>query len=71
VVTQDAARSESRIRQRLDTLGIIPYTIEQTLPNMEDVFISLIEADDRNDPADIAAHNPMDKAVDKPGKGRP
>jgi ABC-2 type transport system ATP-binding protein len=71
VVTQDAARSESRIRQRLNTLGIIPYTIEQTLPNMEDVFISLIEADDRNDPADIAAHNPMDKAVDKPGKGRP
>lgn len=51
VVTLDAAQAEKEICQKLDALGITRYNIEKILPNMEDVFISLIEEDDRNDPA--------------------
>ncbi len=68
VVTQDAAQAENQIRQTLDTRGISPYTIEQILPNMEDVFISLIEADDRNDPANKTTDSPIDKPMDKAGE---
>ncbi len=46
-VTHDPALAEKNIHQRLDQLGIIDFQIEQILPGMEDVFISLIEEDDR------------------------
>ena len=46
-VTHDSALAEKNIHQRLDQLGIIDFQIEQILPGMEDVFISLIEEDDR------------------------
>jgi ABC-2 type transport system ATP-binding protein len=48
VVTLDAGVAEKNIRQYLAHLGITDYTIKKILPGMEDVFISLIEADDRN-----------------------
>jgi ABC-2 type transport system ATP-binding protein len=48
VVTQDAVLARQSICQRLADLGITAYTIEKILPGMEDVFISLIEADDRS-----------------------
>jgi hypothetical protein len=34
-------------------LGITRYKIEKIMPGMEDVFISLIEADDRNEQAGL------------------
>ena len=49
VVTMDAVLAEKNIRQKLASLGISQYKIEKILPGMEDVFISLIEEDDRND----------------------
>lgn len=51
VVTRDAVQAQRSIRQRLADLKITAYTIEKILPGMEDVFISLIEADDRNQKA--------------------
>jgi ABC-2 type transport system ATP-binding protein len=48
VVTRDAVLAQQSICQRLADLGITAYTIEKILPGMEDVFISLIEADDRS-----------------------
>jgi len=51
VVTLDAVQAQRSIRQRLADLKITAYTIEKILPGMEDVFISLIEADDRNQKA--------------------
>jgi len=48
VDTPDAMSAEKTIRQKLNTLGITAYTLEKIMPGMEDVFISLIEADDRN-----------------------
>jgi ABC-2 type transport system ATP-binding protein len=46
-VTNDPALAEEKIHQRFDALGITDFQIEQILPGMEDVFISLIEEDDR------------------------
>ena len=48
VVTPDAVSAEKTIQQKLDTLGITGYSLEKIMPGMEDVFISLIETDDRN-----------------------
>jgi len=47
VVTVDAVLAETSIRQKLEHLKITRYKIEKILPGMEDVFISLIEEDDR------------------------
>ena len=51
VVTRDAVLAQKAICRRLADLKIDAYTIEKILPGMEDVFISLIEADDRNQKA--------------------
>ena len=51
VVTLDAVLAQKAICRRLSELAITAYTIEKILPGMEDVFISLIEADDRNQKA--------------------
>jgi ABC-2 type transport system ATP-binding protein len=51
VVTLDATLAEQAVRQKFEALGISRYAIEKILPGMEDVFISLIEADDRHHPA--------------------
>ncbi len=48
VVTPDAVSAEKTIQQKLGTLGITGYSLEKIMPGMEDVFISLIETDDRN-----------------------
>nr|NJM00854.1 ABC transporter ATP-binding protein [Desulfobacula sp.] len=47
VVTLDAGQAEKTIREKFKTLGLTNYTIETILPGMEDVFISLIEQDDK------------------------
>lgn len=49
VVTQDAELARKHIVRKLEELGVTPHRIEFILPGMEDVFISLIEADDRNE----------------------
>ena len=49
VVTIDAGSAEKKIRRRLFDLGINAGKLETILPGMEDVFISLIEADDQQD----------------------
>ncbi len=47
VVTLNAAPVEKAIRRHLETVGITQYSLEKIMPGMEDVFISLIEADDK------------------------
>jgi len=47
VKTRNADTAMGQIQSRLDGLGISEYRLEKILPGMEDVFISLIEADDR------------------------
>ncbi len=49
VTATDGVLAEQGIRRKLDALGITGYTVETILPGMEDVFISLIEADDRRE----------------------
>ncbi len=49
VVTMDTVLAERGIRRKFQDLGITGYKIEKILPGMEDVFISLIEENDRND----------------------
>jgi ABC-2 type transport system ATP-binding protein len=49
VTATDGAVAEQGIRRKLDALGLTGYTVETILPGMEDVFISLIEADDRRE----------------------
>jgi ABC-2 type transport system ATP-binding protein len=51
VVTPDAASTEKSIRQHLTVRGLTGYSLEKIMPGMEDVFISLIETDDRNSAA--------------------
>lgn len=48
VVTRDAVLAQRSVCQKLFDLKITDYKIEKILPGMEDVFISLIEEDDRN-----------------------
>lgn len=48
VVTPDAALAGPMIREKLDTMGMAQFRIEKILPGMEDVFISLIEQDDKD-----------------------
>ena len=47
VVTMDAALVQKEICRRLEDIGITGYKIERIMPGMEDVFISLIESDDK------------------------
>ena len=47
LVTGDADKAFSPVRETLETMEIRDYRLEKILPGMEDVFISLIEADDR------------------------
>lgn len=47
VKTQEADTAAGQIKKRMAALGNHTYTLEKILPGMEDVFISLIEADDR------------------------
>jgi ABC-2 type transport system ATP-binding protein len=51
VVTGNAAIAEKAIKARLASLGIMDFKMEKILPGMEDVFISLIEEDDRRQAA--------------------
>ena len=51
VVTRDAVLAQQSICQKLSDLKITDYKIEKILPGMEDVFISLIEEDDRHQKA--------------------
>ncbi len=48
VVTMDAVSALKEISRKLENIGITGYKIEKIMPGMEDVFISLIEADDKN-----------------------
>lgn len=47
VVTEDAERAADRIRTHLVSQGYQVARIEKTVPSLEDVFVSLIEARDR------------------------
>ncbi len=47
VKTLAADKAEERIKKLLAERNVGDYTLEKILPGMEDVFISLIEADDR------------------------
>jgi len=47
IVTENAAATEALIRNTLNDLEKKECRLEKILPGMEDVFISLIEADDR------------------------
>ncbi|MBC2712989.1 MAG: ABC transporter ATP-binding protein [Desulfosarcina sp.] len=44
----DAAIAEQRIRRVTDSLGLSDVAVERIVPNMEDVFVSLIEKADRH-----------------------
>ena len=48
IVTSDAKRAKVVIKKCLDELNIKEVSVETIFPNMEDVFISLIEEVDRN-----------------------
>ncbi len=48
IVTADAERAKADINSYLAGQGIEEVSVETILPNMEDVFISLIEEVDRN-----------------------
>ena len=48
IVTSDAKRAKGVIKKCLDELNIKEVSVETIFPNMEDVFISLIEEVDRN-----------------------
>ena len=47
LLTEDARQTAPRIEEALEALGIRDFQLEKILPGMEDVFIALIEADDR------------------------
>ncbi len=51
VVAQDAELAARAINEKLTSLGITDFTMEKIMPGMEDVFISLIEEDDRRQAA--------------------
>jgi ABC-2 type transport system ATP-binding protein len=48
IVTSDAKRAKVAIKKCLEELNIKEVSVETIFPNMEDVFISLIEEVDRN-----------------------
>ncbi len=50
VVTQDAASLIPRLASELESKGFRPTRIEKIAPSLEDVFVSLIEAHDRERP---------------------
>jgi ABC-2 type transport system ATP-binding protein len=47
VVVSDAAAAAPAVRAALEAAGILAEHVEQILPSLEDVFVSLIEAEDR------------------------
>ena len=47
VVVSDAAAAAPAVRAALEAAGILVEHVEQILPSLEDVFVSLIEAEDR------------------------
>ncbi len=51
VVTPDADQAKKIIQQKFEDIGLTDFSIEKILPGMEDVFISLIEQDDKNNGA--------------------
>ena len=58
VVTPDANETKKIIEYKFQDMGLTHFSIEKILPGMEDVFISLIEQDDKNTKA-IAAEKEM------------
>lgn len=53
VVTSDSETAVNAIRQSLDRNGIKVFNIEKIVPTLEDVFVSLIEACDRDAPPQV------------------
>ncbi len=51
VVTPDADQAKKTIRLKFTDMGLTNFSIEKILPGMEDVFISLIEQDDKTNGA--------------------
>ncbi|MBS1855753.1 MAG: DUF4162 domain-containing protein, partial [Acidobacteria bacterium] len=47
VTVDEAAAGEARIRERLGAKGIEIRKLEQIVPSMEDVFVAMIEAEER------------------------
>jgi ABC-2 type transport system ATP-binding protein len=47
ITVEDATRGAARVRERLTAQGIAVRKLEQIQPSMEDVFVALIEAEER------------------------
>lgn len=47
IKTRQAEAAATQVKAKLEDMGVRDFTLEKTLPGMEDVFISLIEADDQ------------------------
>ena len=47
LAVDDAAATGTRVRERLDAQGIKVQKLEEIAPSMEDVFVALIEAEER------------------------
>jgi len=47
LVTQDAAAAEPQIRSALGAIGVEIFSLRTILPSMEDVFVALIEQEER------------------------
>jgi ABC-2 type transport system ATP-binding protein len=55
VTVDDPAQGEARIREALGTRGIAVKRLEKITPSMEDVFVAMIEAEERANTARSAA----------------
>jgi ABC-2 type transport system ATP-binding protein len=47
LVVDDASAIGARVRDRLEAQGIAVRKLEEIAPSMEDVFVALIEAEER------------------------
>jgi ABC-2 type transport system ATP-binding protein len=50
VTVDDPAATGARIQDRLAAKGIAVMRLEQIQPSMEDVFVAMIEAEERKEP---------------------
>jgi ABC-2 type transport system ATP-binding protein len=69
-VVPDAGRSRVAIRARLEQSGLAVGRIEKILPSLEDVFVSLIEAEDRRQSRESRAESRDSHTRHKMHKGK-
>ncbi len=51
----DAAKAKEDVENLFSRLGTRSYSVEKIVPSMEDVFVSLIEAEDRKEEGALVA----------------